>query len=236
MLASSSPRGGRGSSRFTRVLVGFIAVQTALFALSALFPPDMTRARHSSPVVLDRRGAWLRALPVEDGRWRVRTDLERTDDLQEASDRCRGRAVPRPPGRRSAGGGPRGGSAVIHGRATSGASTLTMQTARLLEPRPRNLGSKLIEMVRAVQLESRLTKRETLALYLTLAPYGGNLEGVRAASLAYFGHEPTSLTDGEQALLIALPQSPEARRPDRRPEAARRRGARCWTRWSAPRC
>jgi penicillin-binding protein 1C len=96
-----------------------------------------------------------------------------------------------------------------------------MQTARLLEPRPRNLGSKLVEMVRAAQLEARLTKPEILALYLTLAPYGGNLEGVRAASLAYFGHEPTSLTDGEQALLIALPQSPEARRPDRHPEAAR---------------
>jgi penicillin-binding protein 1C len=111
-----------------------------------------------------------------------------------------------------------------------------MQTARLLEPRPRNLGSKLIEMVRAVQLEARLTKRETLALYLTLAPYGGNLEGVRAASLAYFGHEPTSLTDGEQALLIALPQSPEARRPGPSPRGGPRRGARCWTRWSAPRC
>jgi penicillin-binding protein 1C len=96
-----------------------------------------------------------------------------------------------------------------------------MQTARLLEPRPRNLGSKLIEMVRAVQIEARLTKPQVLALYLTLAPYGGNLEGVRAASLAYFGHEPESLTTGEQALLIALPQSPEARRPDRHPEAAR---------------
>jgi penicillin-binding protein 1C len=96
-----------------------------------------------------------------------------------------------------------------------------MQTARLLEPRPRNIGSKLIEMVRAVQLEARLSKRGLLALYLTLAPYGGNLEGVRAASLSYFGHEPETLTAGEQAMLIALPQSPESRRPDRRPEAAR---------------
>jgi penicillin-binding protein 1C len=96
-----------------------------------------------------------------------------------------------------------------------------MQTARLLEPRPRTIGAKLIEMVRAAQIEARLSKREILALYLTLAPYGGNLEGVRAASLSYFGHEPASLTLGEQALLIALPQSPEARRPDRRPEHAR---------------
>jgi penicillin-binding protein 1C len=222
MLRILLPQRGKRVEPLTRVLVGFMGLQTALFALSALFPPDMTRARHSSPVALDRRGVWLRALPVEDGRWRIRTDLERTDDsfkkrlIAVEDARFHGHLGVDPLAVVRA-----AGSAVIHGRATSGASTLTMQTARLLEPRPRNLGSKLIEMIRAVQLESRLTKRETLALYLTLAPYGGNLEGVRAASLAYFGHEPTSLTDGEQALLIALPQSPEARRPDRRPEAAR---------------
>ncbi|EJL33708.1 penicillin-binding protein 1C [Caulobacter sp. AP07] len=208
--------------RLTRALVAFVAAQAALFLLSAAFPPDMARAKRSSPVVLDHRGAWLRALPVEDGRWRVRADLQRTDKtfqkrlIAVEDARFYGHLGVDPLALVRA-----AGSALIHGRVSSGASTLTMQTARLLEPRPRNLGSKLIEMVRAAQLESRLTKHETLALYLTLAPYGGNLEGVRAASLAYFGHEPTSLTDGEQALLIALPQSPEARRPDRRPEAAR---------------
>ncbi|WP_297507281.1 penicillin-binding protein 1C [uncultured Caulobacter sp.] len=205
----------------TKGLVVALAVELALATLNAAFPPDMTRAKHSSPVTLDRRGAWLRALPVEDGRWRIRADLDRTDPtFQKRLIRTEDarfywhlgvdplslvRAI---------------GSAVVHGRATSGASTLTMQTARLLEPRPRTLGSKLIEMVRAAQLESRLSKREILALYLTLAPYGGNLEGARAASLGYFGHEPSSLTDGEQALLIALPQAPEARRPDRHPQAA----------------
>ena len=208
--------------RLTKALIGLLAVELTLATLSAAFPPDMTRAKRSSPVTLDRRGAWLRALPVEDGRWRIRADLDRTDPtFQKRLIRTEDarffwhlgvdplsltRAI---------------GSAIVHGRPTSGASTLTMQTARLLEPRPRNLGSKLIEMVRAVQLESRLSKREILALYLTLAPYGGNLEGARAASLSYFGHEPSSLTDGEQALLIALPQSPEARRPDRRPESAK---------------
>src|SRR5690606_22126284 len=75
-------------------------------------------------------------------------------------------------------------------------------------------------MVRALQLEARLSKTEILELYLTLAPYGGNLEGVRAASWAWFGHEPDRLTPDEIALLIALPQAPEARRPDLRPEAA----------------
>ena len=105
---------------------------------------------------------------------------------------------------------------VTNGRIVSGGSTLTMQVARLLEPRAeRTFSAKLRQMVRALQLERALTKDEILALYLSLAPYGGNLEGVRAASLAYFGKEPRRLSLGEAALLVALPQSPEARRPDR---------------------
>jgi penicillin-binding protein 1C len=97
-----------------------------------------------------------------------------------------------------------------------------MQTARLLEPRPnRTVGAKLAEMWRAHQLEWRLSKREILELYLTLTPYGGNLEGIRAASWRYFGREPNRLSDDQIALLIALPQSPEVRRPDLRPEGAR---------------
>ena len=76
-------------------------------------------------------------------------------------------------------------------------------------------------MVRAVEIERKLSKDDILALYLTLAPYGGNLEGIRAASLAYFGKEPRRLTLAESALLVALPQSPEARRPDRSLAAAR---------------
>ena len=108
------------------------------------------------------------------------------------------------------------------GHIVSGGSTLTMQVARLLEPRERRtLGAKLRQIVRALELEHALSKDEILALYLTLAPYGGNLEGIRAASLAYFGKEPQKLSLAEAALLVALPQSPELRRPDRFAEAAR---------------
>ena len=110
---------------------------------------------------------------------------------------------------------------VRKGRVVSGASTLTMQTVRLLEPRERTVGAKLIEMARALQLEWRYDKRQILDMYLTLAPYGGNLEGVRAASLFYFGKEPAHLTDAEAALLVALPQSPERLRPDRQAAAGR---------------
>jgi penicillin-binding protein 1C len=96
-----------------------------------------------------------------------------------------------------------------------------MQVARLLEPRrERSMSAKLHQIVRALELEWKLSKPQILSLYLTLAPYGGNLEGVRAASLAYFGKEPKRLTLGEAALLVALPQSPELRRPDRHAEAA----------------
>ena len=111
---------------------------------------------------------------------------------------------------------------VVNGRIVSGASTLTMQVARLLEPRSeRSFIAKLRQMVRAIQLERTLSKDEILALYFSLAPYGGNLEGIRAASLAYFGKEPRRLTLAESALLVALPQSPEVRRPDRSVAAAR---------------
>ncbi len=213
-------------TRHRRLVFGLLllmVLETAVFALDATFPPNMTRAVHSSPVALDRRGAWLRALPVEDGRWRIRADLERTDPaflknlirMEDARFWVHPGIDPLSVLRATA-------SAVIHGRPTSGASTLTMQTARLLQAHPRTFGAKIMEMIRALQIEARLSKRQILALYLTLTPYGGNLEGVRAASLSYFGHEPQTLTMGEQALLIALPQSPEMRRPDRKPETARR--------------
>src|SRR5262249_4780754 len=105
-------------------------------------------------------------------------------------------------------------------RVVSGASTITMQVARLMEPRERTVSAKFLQMARALQLDWHLAKDDILELYLTLAPFGGNLEGVRAASLAWFGKEPKHLTIGEAALLVALPQSPERRRPDRHPDIA----------------
>ncbi|MEL7047959.1 MAG: penicillin-binding protein 1C, partial [Pseudomonadota bacterium] len=111
---------------------------------------------------------------------------------------------------------------VTNGRAISGASTLTMQAARLIDRRhERTATGKIRQMARALQLEEELSKPDILNLYLRLAPFGGNIEGVRAATLAYFGKEPKRLSLGEAALLVALPQSPEARRPDRHSKRAR---------------
>ena len=79
----------------------------------------------------------------------------------------------------------------------------------------------MVEIAEALGLERRLHKDDILAIYMTLAPFGGNLEGLRAASLAYFDKEPTRLSAAEAALLVAIPRSPERLRPDRHPDAAR---------------
>lgn len=109
---------------------------------------------------------------------------------------------------------------VARGRRVSGASTLTMQLVRVLEPRPRTLMSKVIESFRAVQLELRLSKREILAAYLQFVPYGRNVEGVEAAALAYFGHGASHLSPAEISTLLAVPQNPSRRYPT--PENAER--------------
>jgi penicillin-binding protein 1C len=111
---------------------------------------------------------------------------------------------------------------LASGHIVSGGSTITMQLARLMEPRrERSVYAKLRQMVRALEIERQMNKDQILDLYLAVAPFGGNLEGVRAASIAYFGKEPKRLSLAESALLVALPQSPETRRLDRYPEAAR---------------
>lgn len=112
---------------------------------------------------------------------------------------------------------------VLNGRIITGGSTLTMQVARLIDNQYRRSPAvKLRQIVRAMQLEQQLTKQQILGLYLALAPFGGRTKGVRAASLKYFGKEPFRLSIAEAALLVALPQAPEARRLDRNADAALR--------------
>jgi penicillin-binding protein 1C len=196
-------------------------VLLVLGALDRLAPPDLTRFHDLSLVVRDREGEPLRIFATRDEQWRIalkpsevepryRALLAAYEDKRFASHfgfdpLALGRAIYQ---------------AATRGKVVSGGSTLTMQVARLLEPRPRTVSAKIIEIWRAFQLEIRHSKAEILSMYLTLAPFGGNLQGVTAASLAYFGKMPRQLSLGEAALLIALPQSPERRRPDRHPEAA----------------
>lgn len=192
-------------------------------AADRLFPPDLSRLDEVSTLVLDSEGRVLRAFTTDSGAWRLPASPDAVDPLflkmlfafEDQRYRFHPGVDPLAVARAF-------GQMLRHGRVVSGASTITMQTARLLIPRPRTIGAKLVEMARAMQLEARFSKDEILAFYLTLTPYGGNLEGVRAASLAWFGKEPRHLAPSEAALLVALPQSPESLRPDRHPERARR--------------
>ncbi|SEM61664.1 penicillin-binding protein 1C [Gemmobacter aquatilis] len=176
----------------------------------------------SSAEVVDRNGILLRAYTVGDGRWRMTVEPEAVDpryiEMLVAYEDKRfwqhggvdGWAILRAVAQ-----------AAWNGRVVSGGSTLTMQVARLLEDSGTGqVAGKLRQARVALALEQQLTKRQILQLYLNLAPFGGNLEGVRAASLAYFGKEPRRLTPAEAALLVAIPQAPESRRPDRHLQAA----------------
>jgi len=213
--------------------VSFVALAAGWIV--SLGPAPTGKDLEFSTAVVDRDGQVLRPYATSDGRWRLPATVESVDPRYVAAlvayedkrffehsgvdMRALARAL---------------WQLVRNGRVVSGGSTLTMQVARLLEPRrERSVLIKLREIVRAASLEHSLSKNEILALYLSLAPYGGNLEGVRAASLAYFGKEPRRLTLGEMALLVALPQSPEARRPDRAPDTARRARARVLERIAA---
>ncbi|HTJ57534.1 MAG TPA: penicillin-binding protein 1C [Devosiaceae bacterium] len=185
--------------------------------------PDLASLPVSIEVV-DRHGQLLRPFTTDGGRWRLPAtpaDVDRgflkmliayEDQHFEEHHGIDWSSMLRAAGQFAGAGG----------HIVSGGSTLTMQVARLIEDEPtRSLHAKLRQMVHADALEHQLTKEQILSLYLTLAPYGGNIEGIRAASLAYFGKEPTRLTTAESALLVALPQSPEARRPDLHPAAAK---------------
>lgn len=111
-------------------------------------------------------------------------------------------------------------SNLMAGTIVSGASTIAMQVCRLLEPKDRTILAKATEALGALYLTQNYGREQVLTMYLTLAPFGGNIEGVTAASYYYFGHSPKHLTPAEAALLVALPRAPEAIRPDRHLKAA----------------
>lgn len=110
---------------------------------------------------------------------------------------------------------------IKNGRVISGGSTITMQTVRLMKPRPRTIFYKIEEILAAFRLEFFYSKNDILKMYLSLAPYGGNVEGIRAASLTYFAQNPMQLTPAKMALLVIIPQLPTALRPHIYPTRAK---------------
>lgn len=108
---------------------------------------------------------------------------------------------------------------LFHLKRTSGASTITMQVTRLLYPKDRTYLNKIVEMFRATQLELRFSKNEILQMYLNLVPYGGNIEGVKAASLLYFGRMPDKLSVAQVTTLAVIPNRPISLKPGKKNEA-----------------
>lgn len=176
-----------------------------------------------STEVLDRNGELLRAYTVEEGRWRLAVARAGVDPLLvQMLLAYEDKRFHHHPGVDGIAMARAAAQAVWNGRVISGGSTLTMQVARLLEDGPTGRwDGKLRQLRVALALERRVSKARILELYLNRAPYGGNVEGIRAAARIWFGKPPARLTPAEAALLVALPQSPETRRPDRFPEAAR---------------
>lgn len=205
------------------VIIGMLAGARAGLDCWIETAPPLDTGVATSTLMLDRDGRLLRAFPVADGRWRLPVDLDAVDPTYLAMlIGYEDRRFAAHPGVDVLSLARAGWQLATGGRIRSGGSTLTMQVARLLQgSSTRDAGGKLRQIRTALWLERRLDKRVILETYLTLAPYGGNLEGVRAATLAWFGKEPRRLTHAESALLVALPQSPEMRRPDRHPDAAR---------------
>lgn len=210
-----------GRRVFRGLAAGLVVAVAGALVADIAFPIPYGRLQTPSTAFVDRHGALLAVQPAPGGMWRLATRVEDVDPgfvdrLIATEDRrfwwhpgvdpvSLARALAQD---------------VRAGRIVSGGSTLTMQVARLLEPKRRTLLAKLGEMLRAFQLEAHHSKREILAMWLTLAPYGGNVEGVRAASLVWFGKLPTRLEPAEAAFLVALPRRPEALRADRHPAAA----------------
>lgn len=205
-------------------LAGLVLAGVFAGWVASLGPLPLEQAREVSTTIVDRHGKLLRAYAMADGRWRLPVDAATDVDptylkllfaYEDHRFYSHDGVDPLALGRAAF-------QLVTRGHIVSGGSTITMQLARLMEPRrQRSVSAKLRQIVRAVEIERQMSKEQILDLYLAKAPYGGNLEGIRAASIAYFGKEPKRLSLSEAALLVAMPQSPENRRLDRHPNAAR---------------
>ena len=192
-------------------------------ALDRVFPPDLRRYEASGVLALASNGSVVAASGSKDHFWRLATTSDQVDPaFLTLLIRTEDKRFWETPGVDPV--------ALLRAaiedarvsRIVSGGSSITMQVARLLTPAPRTPWGKMVEICRALQLSAHYSRRQILAMYLTLAPYGGNIEGVQAASELYFGHPAHHLSQTEMALLVALPRRPEALRPDRHPQEALR--------------
>ncbi|MCP4021656.1 MAG: penicillin-binding protein 1C [Desulfobacteraceae bacterium] len=204
------------------ILILTITVCASLFVLDRMYPPNL-KGKTWSTLVTARDGTPLRAFADKNGVWRYPVSLDEVSPLYLKAlltyeDRwfyshsgvnpfSLIRAL---------------FQSIRAGRVVSGGSTLTMQVARIIHPHNRTIVGKCSQILRALQLETRLTKDEILKLYLNLAPFGSNIEGVQTASFVWLGKPALELSHAEAALLAVLPQAPSFYRPDRHPKRAQK--------------
>lgn len=205
----------KGIIRFFRRLgIGLLALILLFFILNWIFPlPDKIEY---SAIITDDKGEVVNAYLTRDQKWRMKTEPDEISPLLRKTIIAKeDRHFYFHPGVNPFAVARAIFSNIFHMRRMSGASTITMQVAKMLEPGKRNLWSKMREMFRAFQLELKYSKKEILQMYLNLVPYGGNIEGVKAASLLYFKKNPDHLSLAEITALSIIPNKPGVMIPGR---------------------
>ncbi len=200
----------KGFLKFLKRTGIFVLASIVLFfVLNWCFPlPDKVEY---SMIVTDNKGEMINAYLTSDQKWRMKTELQEISPLLRKTIVAKeDRYFYAHPGVNAIAVMRAFFKNLFRMKRTSGASTITMQVARALEPRKRNIISKVIEMFRAFQLELKYSKDEILQLYLNLVPYGGNIEGVKSASQLYFRKNPDHLSLAEITALSIIPNRPSS--------------------------
>ncbi len=212
------------------LLATFLLPLLAFFALSFLFP--LPPAKPYSLLIEDRNGEFLQAFLANDGIWRLRTSpAEIPAKLKKILIEREDRWFYYHPGVNPVSIARALLLNLRRGKTVVGASTITMQIARMLEPKERTYGNKLVEIFRALQLEWRYSKDQLLELYLSMVPLGGNIEGLKSAAMMYYQTPLERLNIAQLFDLILIPSDPNGLQPDRNPDALmaeRRRQASVW--------
>src|SRR5258705_11258898 len=174
---------------FKRLGIAFLGLVVLFFLLNLVFPLHV-KIEYST-IITDSKGEIINAYLTSDQKWRMKTELDEISPLLKKTIIAKeDKYFYSHPGINPVAIAKAFFKNVFRMKTASGASTITMQVARALEHRKRNIGSKIIETFRAFQLELKYNKNEIMQMYLNLVPYGGNIEGVKSASILYFNKNP----------------------------------------------
>ena len=210
---------------FKRIILTVVILFLLFIVLDFFIPLPMEdfNQRHFAQVVVDKDGQPLRAFPDKQGVWRYPIAMNQVSPLYlQALINYEDRYYYQHFGVNPLAMLRALGQWIKNGKIISGASTLTMQVARILKPHKKSFSGKVVQMFMALQLEWHYNKQEILNYYINYAPFGGTIQGVEAASFAYFDKTSLELTASEAALLAVMPQSPSRFRPDRYPQRAKK--------------